>query len=68
MFLGEWPRLPSTARVERAHSDRARSASKEGAWPLPPYHFQSADAKASENFSGLPQLPAFVVEGATSAE
>jgi hypothetical protein len=32
---GEWPRLPSTARVERAHSDRAHSASKEGTWPLP---------------------------------
>ena len=32
----EWPRLPSTARIERAHSYRARSASKEGAWPLPP--------------------------------
>ncbi|MEO7858926.1 MAG: hypothetical protein ABIU05_00555, partial [Nitrospirales bacterium] len=30
-----WPRLPSTARVERAHSDRARSASKEGTWRSP---------------------------------
>jgi len=28
--------LPSTARIGRAHSDRARSASKEGTWPLPP--------------------------------
>jgi hypothetical protein len=27
--------LPFTARVERAHSDRARSASKKGTWPLP---------------------------------
>ena len=33
--LGEWPRLPSTARIGRAHSYRARSASKEGTWPLP---------------------------------
>ena len=32
----ECPRLPSTARIERAHSYRARSASKEGTWPLPP--------------------------------
>ena len=24
------------ARIEGAHSDRARSASKEGTWPLPP--------------------------------
>jgi hypothetical protein len=31
----EWPRLPFTARIERAHSDRARSASKKGTWPLP---------------------------------
>ncbi len=28
-------RLPSTARIERAHSDRARSASKEGTWLAP---------------------------------
>ena len=34
-FLGKWPRLPFTARIERAHSDRARSASKKGTWPLP---------------------------------
>src|SRR5438445_4167325 len=32
----EWPRLPFTARIGRAHSDRARSASKKGTWPLPP--------------------------------
>ena len=31
----EWPRLPVTARIERAHSYRARSASKKGTWPLP---------------------------------
>ena len=33
--LGEWPRLPFTARIERAHSYRARSASKKGTWLLP---------------------------------
>jgi hypothetical protein len=32
---GEWPRLPFTARIERAHSYRARSASKKGTWPRP---------------------------------
>ena len=32
---GEWPRLPFTVRIERAPSERARSASKEGTWPLP---------------------------------
>ena len=26
--------MPSTARIERAQFHRARSASKEGAWPL----------------------------------
>ncbi|MEY4705370.1 MAG: hypothetical protein RL042_1575 [Nitrospirota bacterium] len=34
--LKEWPRLPFTARIERAHSYRARSASKKGTWPLLP--------------------------------
>ena len=29
-------RLPLTARIERAHSDRARSASKKGTWLCPP--------------------------------
>ena len=28
--------VPFTARIERAHSYRARSASKKGTWPLPP--------------------------------
>ena len=37
MLLKEWPRLPSTARIGRAQSYRARSASKEGAWPLLPH-------------------------------
>ena len=27
--------LPFTARIERAPSERARSASKKGTWPLP---------------------------------
>jgi hypothetical protein len=29
--------LPFTARIGRAQFHRARSASKEGTWPLPPY-------------------------------
>jgi hypothetical protein len=37
LFLGEWPRLPFTARIGRAHSDRARSASKKGTWTLPSF-------------------------------
>ena len=35
LFLGEWPRMLFTARIERAHSYCARSASKKGTWPLP---------------------------------
>ena len=35
LSLEEWPRLPFTARVERAPSERARSASKKGTWPHP---------------------------------
>ena len=40
--LGESPRLPSTARIERAQFHRARSASKEGTWPLPPNPSEAA--------------------------
>jgi hypothetical protein len=35
LSLGEWLRLPSTARIGRAQFHRARSASNEGTWPLP---------------------------------
>ena len=34
-FKREWSRLPFTARIERALSECARSASKKGTWPLP---------------------------------
>jgi len=37
---GEWPRLPSTARIGRVQFHRARSASKEGTWPLPSSSFR----------------------------
>jgi hypothetical protein len=40
--LGEWPRLPFSARMGRAHSYCARSASKKGTWPplpIPPSLF-----------------------------
>ena len=36
LSLGEWPRLPFTARIEQAQFHRARSASTKGTWPLPP--------------------------------
>src|SRR4029077_9858869 len=34
IHIEEWPRLPFTTSIERAHSDRARSASKKGTWLL----------------------------------
>src|SRR5437879_9689902 len=40
--LGEWPRPPFTARIERAQFHRARSASKKGTWPLPPHPSETA--------------------------
>ncbi len=40
--IGEWPRLPSTARIGRAPFHRARSGSKEGTWPLPPHPSEAA--------------------------
>ena len=43
LSLREWPRLPFTARIERAHSYRARSASKKGTWPLPPPLFREQE-------------------------
>jgi len=39
LSLREWPRLPFTARIERAQFHRARSASKNGTWPLPSSSF-----------------------------
>src|SRR6188768_1390278 len=36
-YKGKWPRRPFSARVERAHSDRARSASRRTTrLPVPP--------------------------------
>ena len=45
-----WPGWSPTARVERAHSDRARSASKEGTWTLPLTPFQSSSQKLPRLF------------------
>jgi hypothetical protein len=40
-------RLPFTARIGRAHSYRARSASKKGTWPLLPLIVESRRAATS---------------------
>ena len=49
----EWPRLPFTARIERAHSYRARSASKKVTWSLPLILLRPRVARAR----GSSQLP-----------
>jgi hypothetical protein len=50
-ILGEWPRLPFTARIERAPFHRARSASKKekGTWPLPSDPSQAARCASTED-------------------
>src|SRR5207253_10129504 len=55
--LGEWPRLPSTARIERAPFHRARSASKEGTWLLPPHPSEAARCASTEDHQ--PPSPLF---------
>ena len=55
-LLGEWPRLPFTARIERAHSYRARSASKKGTWPLPASPLESCSSADYPLGMELPDL------------
>ena len=57
-LLGEWPRLPSTARIGRAQFHRARSASKEGTWP-PPLHPSEAARCARTEDHQAPSPPLF---------
>jgi len=47
----EWPRLPFTARIERAPFHRARSASKKGTWPLPLILMRPRVARARKAYS-----------------
>ena len=54
----KWPRLAFTARIERAHSDRARSASKKGTWPLPPHPSEAARCASTEDHQA-PSLTSF---------
>ena len=48
----EWPRLPFTARIERAPFHRARSASKKGTWPLPSHPFSSRALREHRGLTG----------------
>ena len=54
----EWPRLPSTARIGRAQFHRARSASKEGTWPLPPLPSATARSASTETMPATSPHPA----------
>ena len=54
--LGEWPRLPFTARIGRAQFHRARSASKKGTWPLLPILLSVRVPRAGGR-PGRPRLP-----------
>jgi hypothetical protein len=49
LYLEERPRLPFTARIERAQFHRARSASKKGTWPLPPHPSEAARCASTED-------------------
>jgi hypothetical protein len=50
--------MPSTARIERAPFHRARSASKEGTWPLPPHPSEPARCASTEDHQA-PSRPLF---------
>ena len=52
----ERPRLPFAARIERAHSYRGRSASKEGTWPLPPHSSEAARGASKGIVSATPPI------------
>jgi hypothetical protein len=52
----EWPRLSFPARIERAHSYRARSVSKKGTWPLPPLSSQAARCASTGIVSATPNF------------
>ena len=44
----------STARIERAPFHRARSASKEGTWPLPPHPSEAARCASTGIVPAIP--------------
>ena len=58
LSLRERPSLPFTARIERAHSYRARSASKKGSWSLPSHPSEAARCASTEDHQPpSPTLP-----------
>ena len=48
--LGEWPRRPFTARIERPLLYRGGSASKKGTWPLRPHPSEAARCASTEDY------------------
>ena len=55
----EWPRLPFTARIERAPSHRASSASKKGTWLLPPHSSEAARCASTKDTQSSRSHPCF---------
>ena len=62
--LGEWPRLPFTARIERPLLYRGGSASKKGTWPLLPHPSEAARCASTEDYQ--PPSPPLLREQETS--
>jgi len=56
LSLGEWPRLPVTARIERPLFHRGGSASKTGTWPLPAILLRPRVARAQGTHRAIPPL------------
>ena len=56
--LGEWPRLPFTARIERPLLYRGGSASKKGTWPLHPHPSEAARCASTDDHQA-PSPPLF---------
>ena len=63
LSLGEWPRLPFTARIERPLFHRGGSASKKGTWPLSLPIFPSSFFPYLQEWPGL--LPHRAHRGST---
>jgi len=56
LSLGEWPRLPVTARIERPLFHRGGSASKKGTWPLPAILLRPRVARAQGTHRAITPL------------
>jgi hypothetical protein len=56
LSVGEWPRLPFTARIERPLFHRGGFASKNETWPLPAILLRPRGARAQGTLWAIPPL------------